>query len=116
MTTEDLEDLFRPLGHVVIKRMFSGRAVVLDGVTFALEFRGEIYLKAEGDSAAELEAAGSRQFTYDRAGRQVSVAYWTLPEVAHEDPDELLRWSLPALEFARRRAAAKAKKSRRTRK
>jgi DNA transformation protein len=98
------------MGPVAVKRMFGGRAVVLDGVTFALEFRGEVYLKADADSAEALEAAGSRQFTYDRRGRAVSVGFWTLPEAAHEDPDELRRWALPALEFARRRAAAKASK------
>ena len=111
MTAEDLEDLFSPLGHVTIRRFFSGRGIMLDGVTFAFEIRGEVFLKAEGDGAAALQAAGSRQFTYDRAGRRVSIGFWALPEAAHEDPDELRRWALPALDLARRRAAAKAQKS-----
>ena len=111
MTAEDLEDLFRPLGHVTIKRVFSGRGVSLDGATFALEFRGVVYLKAIGEEAAALEAVGSQSFTYERNGREVSVGYWTLPESAFDDPDELRRWALPALDFARQRKAAKPAKS-----
>jgi DNA transformation protein len=112
VTAEDLEDLFRPLGHVTIRRFFSGRGIMLDGVVFAFEIRGEVFLKADGNGAAALAAVGSRPFTYNRAGREVSVGFWTLPESAHEDPDELRRWALPALEFARRRKAAKPKKLR----
>jgi DNA transformation protein len=111
MTAEDLEDLFSPVGRVLVKRFFGGRGVMLDGVTFAFELRGEVYLKAEAESAAALAAVGSRQFSYDRGGREVSVGFWTLPEAAHEDPDELRRWALPALEFARRRKAAEKVKN-----
>lgn len=114
MRAEDLEDLFRPVGRVLVKRFFGGRGIMFDGVTFAFELRGEIYLKADEDGATALAAAGSRQFSYDRGGREVFVGFWSLPEAAHEDADELLRWALPALEFARQRAAAKAKRSRRT--
>jgi DNA transformation protein len=113
MMAEDLEDLFSPVGHVLVKRFFGGQGVMLDGVTFAFELRGEIYLKADEDGAAALAAAGSHQFSYNRGGREVSVGFWSLPEAAHEDPDELLRWARPALEFARQRKAVKAKKPRR---
>lgn len=113
MRREDLEDLFRPVGPVQVRRFFSNQGIVLDGVTFAFEIRGEVYLKADAESEAALIAAGSRQFSYDRSGPRVSVGFWSLPEAAHEDPEELLRWALPALAFARRRAAANVKKSRR---
>ena len=65
MRAEALEDLFRPLGPVTVRRLFGDRGVLLDGVMFALEFRGEIYLKADAESEAAFKAAGSRQFAYD---------------------------------------------------
>ncbi|RYE85055.1 MAG: transcriptional regulator, partial [Hyphomicrobiales bacterium] len=36
--TDHLEDLFEPLGAVVVKRMFGGKGVWLDGMMFALVF------------------------------------------------------------------------------
>jgi DNA transformation protein len=114
MRPEDLEDLFRPVGPVKVRRLFGGQGVVADGVTFAIEFDGEVYLKADAESAVAFEAAGSRQFSYESSRGRISVGFWTMPEAAHEDPDELLRWALPALEFARRWKAARPARNRKS--
>ena len=43
-------------------------------------------------------------------GKPKSMSYWRLPEIAHDEPDELRRWAGLGLEAARRAAEAKAKR------
>ena len=46
MDRESLEDLFRPFGPVLIKRMFGGWGIFADALMFGLYARGNLYLKA----------------------------------------------------------------------
>ncbi len=107
-----IEELFAPFAAVSVKRMFGGHGVYADGVFFALEIAGEIYLKADRHSAPQFKEAGSRPFIYQGKDRPITVSYWSLPEQALEDDDELIRWAKSAVEAAlragpkRRRATA----------
>src|SRR5579883_140146 len=47
MDAEGLKELFAPFAPVSVKRMFSGHGVYADGVCFALNLRGDIFLKAD---------------------------------------------------------------------
>ncbi len=54
-----------PVGPVVARPMFGGHAFYLDGVVFALEADGEIWLKVDDRTRDRFAAAGSRPFVYD---------------------------------------------------
>ena len=109
MDPDDIRDLFTGLGPVRVRRMFGGQGVFLDDLMFALEARGELYLKADAETASAFERAGSIQFVYTKDGRPMPMSYWRLPDAALDDPEEASRWGRLALEAARRSALTKKK-------
>lgn len=102
MDNAAIEEMFETLGPVSIRRMFGGKGVYVDGRILALEVDGEILLKADDISAPEFEAAESRQWAYDGKGKPVRMPYWSVPEEAFDDPDEMARWVRLAYEAALR--------------
>jgi DNA transformation protein len=104
---DTIRDLFAGLGPVRVRRMFGGQGVYRDELMFALEAGGELYLKADGETAGAFAKAGSRQFVYTKGGKPMPMSYWRLPDSALDDPDEASRWGRLAVEAARRAAAAK---------
>lgn len=104
MDDERIADLFDGLGPVTIKRMFGGKGVYHNGLIVGLEVDGEILLKADKDSAPDFAAAGSRQWAYEGHKNRKSVAmpYWSIPEHAVDDPEELMVWTRKAYEAALR--------------
>jgi DNA transformation protein and related proteins len=108
MDAEDLEALFEPFGSIIVKRMFGGSGIYADGLCFAVESGGEVFLKTDSLSRADFSAADSAPFTYMAKGKSRPTSYWSLPTAAHEDDDELRRWAGMGLEAARRSATAKA--------
>lgn len=107
MDRRAIEDLFRPFAHIVIKRMFGGHGVFADGLMFALEAYGEIYLKTDDVSRAAFDAEGLRPFQFDNKRGTVITSFRLLPEAAHEDVDVLRRWHQLACDAAQRAAAGK---------
>ncbi|PPC88942.1 MAG: competence protein TfoX [Methylocystis sp.] len=97
-----IEEVFAPFAAVSVKRMFGGHGVYADGLFFAIEAGGEIYLKADRHSAARFQEAGSRPFVYQGKDRPITISYWSLPDQALEDAEELVRWAKFAVEAARR--------------
>ena len=110
MDADSIRDLLAALGPVRVRKMFGGQGVWRDDLMFALEAGGELFLKADDETAKTFAAAGSRQFTYARDGRATAMGYWRLPDAALDDPDEAARWGRLALETARRAAAGKRPK------
>ncbi|WP_295813414.1 TfoX/Sxy family protein [uncultured Nitratireductor sp.] len=100
MDNDAIHDLFAGLGPVAIRRMFGGRGIYHQGVIFALEIGGEIVLKADQKTVTEFEKAGSRQWIYEgHKGRgPVAMPYWSIPDIAVDDPDEMARWAHRAFE------------------
>ncbi len=109
MSPEALKELFKPFGEVSVKRMFGGAGVYAEGLCFAIEQGGEVFLKVDGQSEPSFAQAGSSPFVYMAKGKPMATSFWRLPAIAHEEADELRRWALLGLEAARRAAAAKAK-------
>jgi DNA transformation protein len=105
-----LEDLFRPVASVRVKRMFGGHGVYADELFFALEIRGTVYLKVDERTQDRFREAGSAPFAYaGAAAKRITVAaFWRLPDIAFDDEGELIAWSRLALEAAARTKAAKA--------
>jgi DNA transformation protein and related proteins len=102
MDNAAIEDMFVSLGPVTIKKMFGGKSVYFNGVILAIETDSEIFLKADAVSAPRFEAAGARQWTYDGKGKLVKMPYWTVPDAALDDPEELSNWTRLAYEAALR--------------
>jgi DNA transformation protein and related proteins len=98
----DIRDMFASLGDVTIKKMFGGKSVYFNGIILAIETDGEIFLKADALSAPQFDAAGARQWSYDGKGKSVKMPYWTVPDAALDDPDDLKNWTRLAYEAALR--------------
>ncbi|MGO4871862.1 MAG: TfoX/Sxy family protein [Roseiarcus sp.] len=114
MDGEGLAELFAPFAAVAVKRMFGGHGVYLDGLCFAIEADGEVYVKADEDSRSTFVAAGSSPFVYVARGRPTTMAYWRLVASAYDDEEELKRWAALGVGAARRAAAIKASKADKT--
>lgn len=109
MDRESLEDLFAPFGAVRVKRMFGGQGIFADDVMIGLVGDGQIFLKADQQTEARFKAEGCEPFLYERGDKKISLGYWSLPDKALDDPDEMKIWSRLALEAARRKKASSPK-------
>ena len=108
MDAEGLKALFEPFALVLVKRMFGGHGVYAEGLCFAIESDGEVFLKVDAESQPDFAATGSSPFIYNAHGKAMPTSFWRLPPAAYEDAAELSRWAVLGMEAARR-AAAKAK-------
>jgi DNA transformation protein len=115
MDADGLRELFEPFAPVSVKRIFSGYGVYAEGVCFAPNLRGDVFLRADNLTEARFAEAGSAPFVYDgHRGRVTVTSYWRLVASAYDDPDELKSWCALAMEAAGRAAAVKeARRARR---
>jgi DNA transformation protein len=100
-------ELLGTAGRVAARRMFGGYGVYCDGVMFALIADDVLYLKADGESRAEFERAGSEPFVYEARGRRTTLAYWRAPDEAMESRAAAAPWARAALAAALRARTAK---------
>jgi len=120
MDSEAVGELFARFGPVSVRRMFGGAGIWADGLMFALEFDGILYLRVDEASLAEFEREGSKPFVYPRAktpgkiGRP-SRSFWRLPERLYDDPDELAVWARRAVAIAERKKFKPRKRTKRRR-
>ncbi len=101
-----IRDMFDSVGPVVIRRMFGGKGIYAKGVIVALEVGGEILLKADAETAPLFREAGATQWTYRRrnSDRIGAMPYWSIPDPALDDPDEMTKWVRLACEAGLRAA------------
>ncbi len=104
---------YTPIGAVEAKPMFGGYGFYFEGMIFALEAYGKIWLKVDTETRARFEAAGSEPFLYEGRTRMIEMPYWTLPDEALRGGAALKRWVGLALEVARRASARKRPTARR---
>lgn len=103
MDTAAIEEMFQGLGPVTIKRMFGGKGIYHLGRIVAIELRDEMLLKADEKSAPEFADAGAIQWSYEgKKGNPVKMPYWSIPENAYDDRDEMAKWVRLAYEAALR--------------
>ncbi len=103
MDNEAIREIFQGLGEVSIRRMFGGKGIYHLGRIIAIELGGEIMLKGDAVTAPQVEAAGGRRWTYEgKKGKPVAMPYWSIPESAYDDPDEMAAWVRLAYEAALR--------------
>ncbi len=108
MDANAIRDAMSAFGPVHLRRMFGGLGVFRDGLMFALEADGTLYLKADDADAPAFRDAGCEQFLYRKSDRDVAMGYWSAPLAALEDPDIMAQWAHRAHACARRHAARKA--------
>lgn len=93
MDKDHIEEIFQSLGPVTIRRMFGGQGIYHMGKILALVVHGELLFKADKESAPAFAEAGSRQWEYEsKTGKPAFMPYWSIPEEAYDDPDEMARW------------------------
>ena len=107
--------LTTPIGAVDAKPMFGGYGFYFEGTIFALEAYGQIWLKADPETHARFEKAGSERFVYEGKNRPIEMPYWTLPKEAERGGAALRRWIDLALAAARRSGKGKRPSTRRRR-
>ncbi|HTO71028.1 MAG TPA: TfoX/Sxy family protein [Myxococcota bacterium] len=115
---EHLLDVLSPLGRVGARRFFGGHGLTLAGEQFAFASDGVLYLRADRELAAELEALGAEPFSYETRVRKVSVkSYWSVPGAGLDDADQLVVWAkrAAAVKRSRSRTRARARRGRRAR-
>ncbi|MSP66778.1 MAG: TfoX family protein [Alphaproteobacteria bacterium] len=112
---EKIVGLLLPLGPVRARAMFGGYGLYLDGIMFALIYWDDAYFRTDAETSRAFAAAGSEQFTYQGHTRPVHMPYWTAPPGSLKGSAKLLPWAELGLAAARRAAAAKRHKARRSR-
>lgn len=110
-----VEDLFGKLGRIRIRKMFGGAGVYAGEDMFALLDGDRIYIKADDNLRADLEAEGSKPFewTNPTTGKTITMSYVSLPDTAMDDPEEATSWGEKALSVAIAARRAKVKSPRR---
>jgi DNA transformation protein len=110
MEQVEIEEMFSALGRVAIRRMFGGKGIYHRGEIIAIEYHGEILLKADSLSGPAFEAAGASQWTYEgKGGKPINMPYRSIPDDAFDDPEMMAHWVKLAYEAALRSARAKRK-------
>ncbi len=69
MNADGLKELFGPFGAVEVKRMFGGAGVYADGLCFAIESGGEVFLKVDLETEAAFSGAGLFPLRLQRQGQ-----------------------------------------------
>jgi DNA transformation protein and related proteins len=110
MDHEHLRDLFAGLPQLSVRRLFGGVGLYSDGIVFGLGAFDEIWIKADAETAALFENAGSRRFSYQNKDRTVQLPYWSLPDAALDDPDKALEWAKLGIAASLRAPKSAAKK------
>jgi DNA transformation protein and related proteins len=114
MDAEGIREVFEPVGRVQTRRMFGGHGVYMDGLIFALEADGDIFMKTDDLNRSLFVSRGCRQFTYIKLGQETPLPnYWSLPASAFDDADELRELTQSSVAASQRALELKAVKKRR---
>lgn len=101
-------EVLAPLGRLSARRMFGGHGLFHEGLMFGLVFREQLYLKVDGQSQQQFEAAGLPPFSYTRQGKVVALSFHRAPDSVFDEPDQARHWGRLALDAAFRVKTAKS--------
>lgn len=108
MDKNDIIDFFAPVARVLTKRMFGGSGIYHQGLIIAFEDSGAFYFKTDAENRALFEDAGAKPFIYTKKnGEQSVMSYFSLPDAACDDHDELRKYISSSLAASRRAEALK---------
>ncbi|MEX0933844.1 MAG: TfoX/Sxy family protein [Candidatus Paceibacterota bacterium] len=97
-----LHDIVGGISGITSRRMFGGWGIYKDGIFFGLIAQNELYFKVDEKSLPHYKVYESRPFTYKRAGKEVSLSYWLVPEEILEDKERLQEWVSDAVRARRK--------------
>jgi DNA transformation protein len=110
MNVDDMLDLLVSVGEVTPRRMFGGTGFYRNGVMFALEAYGRLFLKTDVENRQTFIDAGCEPFRFvDKDGHETVMSYWEPPESALSSPMKMKPWALLAVEASLRNARPKTK-------
>lgn len=98
-----------PLGEVQTRPMFGGHGLYLEGVMFALEADGVIYLKVDKETKPDFQKTNSVPFVYEGKNKPVEMSYWRCPSDSLISTENFLPWAERALAAAKRAKSKKKK-------
>jgi DNA transformation protein len=101
------------LGHIpgiTVRAMFGGYGVYKDGVIFGLIDDERIYFKVDESNRSDYEVAGSKPFSYIHKGKEMSMAYWEVPEEILDDKDKVEKWLQKSVTVSVNAKKAKSKR------
>lgn len=105
-----LVDQLAPLGPVIVRRMFGGAGLYLDGIMFGLVAEGTCYLKVDDTNRGDYEAQGMGPFVYDGQGKAMAMPYFEVPPSVLDSREDFSAWGRKSLAIARAAKAAKPTK------
>jgi len=104
----ELAERLAPLGGVVVRSMFGGQGLFLEGRMFALVAQSTPYFKVDDETREDFVQAGAEPFTYGKPkpGKGKSqLGYYEVPASVLENDGKLVEWGTRAVRVAERAAA-----------
>ncbi len=103
-----LEDQLRLVPELLIKPMFGGLGIYSGTAFFAVADNDALFFKVDDETRPPYENAGMPG--WDPMGTGPSKGYAQVPPDVLDDPNELLRWAVPAIGVALKKKSLKPKK------
>ena len=105
---EHVIDLLSDWGAVEAKPMFGGWGLYRQRSVFGMIAADALYLKVDDVNREHFAASGGRPFEYpSHTGKLVMMSYWSPPDAAMDDSEELAAWAQSGFEAARRAQASR---------
>ncbi len=113
--TEFLREQLAPIGRITTRRMFGKTGVFCGGLMFGMVTDDTLYFRVDDDNRAVFKEAESvPPLSYEKKGRAIDLSFWRAPDRLLDEPEELITWARAALSAARRVAAKRTGKARKT--
>ena len=94
-------ELLDAIGEVSIRRMFGGWGFFRDGLMFALEYNGILYLKADDDNRESFTEMDLPAFLFvSKSGKEGQLSYYQSPELALQTPATMKPWAQASFDAA----------------
>ena len=107
-----LETTLTPLGAFRSRPMFGGHGLYLDDLFFGLIAYDKFYLKTDEKNRGDYVKAKAKPFSFESARKGLVItSYWQCPDAVMKDGRKLRQWIAKALDAARRKKAAKPKRT-----
>lgn len=90
-----VHDQLAELDELVMKRMFGGTGLYLDGVFFGIIYHDHLYFRVSEDTIAEYQKRKMKPFK-PFAGKSGSRRYYEVPLEILESPVDLVTWARKA--------------------
>lgn len=103
------DDLFQFFGRIAVKRLFGGEGIFAGPLMIGLVMREQLYLRTDDETRPRYLAEKSTSFSFEKGGKTVSTAYYSVPDRLLDDPEEFAGWARDA----QRVALARSKRTKR---